>query len=178
VNPILDTMAAEGIRVLAGALRGVRADGADMAARAACLYGAYLSAVTFAGASSGLHHTICHVLGGAYDLPHADTHAVVLPHVWAFNADDAPSAVARVASALDSADAVGGLAALQAELGAPHALRDLGMPQGGVDEAAGLVADAVPPDNPRLVTSDAMARLLRRAWAGDAPLTASQEAGR
>jgi alcohol dehydrogenase class IV len=177
-NPILDAMAAEGIRVLAAALRRIRVDGADMDARGGCLCGAYLSAATFAGAGSGLHHKICHVLGGAYDLPHAQTHAVVLPHVLAFNADDAPAAAARVAGALGAVDAVSGLTALYDDLGPPRALRDLGMPAEMIEEAAGLVADAAPPDNPRPVTSAAIERLLRRAWAGDLPLTATQDDGR
>src|SRR3546814_7040137 len=56
----------------------------------------------------GLHHKICHTLGGTFDLPHADVHAIVLPYVAEFNASAAPGAMARVAMAL------GGLAASDA----------------------------------------------------------------
>ena len=73
------------------------------------LYGAYLSAVAFASAGSGLHHKICHVLGGMFDLPHAPTHAVVLPHVLAFNAPNAPAAERRIAAAFDAPSALDGL---------------------------------------------------------------------
>lgn len=174
-NPILDASATEGIRALAEALRAVLADPADVAARGGCLYGAYLSAVTFAGAGSGLHHKICHVLGGSFDLPHAETHAVVLPHVLAFNAEAAREAADRVAAALGTDAAVAGLVALYDDLGAPRSLRDLGMPEEGLDTATRLVVESAPPGNPREVTAEAVAGLLRRAWAGETPATQSQE---
>ena len=174
-NPILSANAGEGIRALAPALRGIVADGSDLEARAGCLYGAYLSAATFAGAGSGLHHKVCHVLGGTWDLPHAQTHAVVLPHVLAFNADAAPDAAARVATALgtgsDANDAVAGLLALYADLDAPTSLRDLGLAEDALDEATERVVAAAPADNPRPVEPDGVRRMLRRAWAGEAPLT-------
>jgi maleylacetate reductase len=174
-NPILGAMATEGIRALAPALRGIVEDGEDLDARGDCLYGAYLSASTFAGAGSGLHHKICHVLGGAYDLPHAETHAVVLPHVLAYNADDAPEAAARVASALGADDPVGGLLALHDDLGAPRALRDLGLARDRLEEATHLVVASAPADNPRPVDAASVRRLLERAWAGEPPLRAGGE---
>lgn len=174
-NPILSAMATEGIRALAPALRGIVADGSDLDARGGCLYGAYLSASTFAGAGSGLHHKICHVLGGAYDLPHADTHAVVLPHVLAYNADDAPEAAARVATALGADEAVAGLISLYDDLGAPRALRDLGLREDQLEEATALVVEAAPGDNPRSVTAANVSRLLHRAWAGEPPLRAEED---
>lgn len=173
-NPLLSAMAGEGIRALAPALRGIVADGSDLEARSGCLYGAYLSAATFAGAGSGLHHKICHVLGGAHDLPHAETHAVVLPHVLAFNAAAAPEAGARVAAALGdgagrTGDPVGALLALYDDLGAPRALRDLSMPEDGIEEVAAQVAAGAPPGNPRTVTVEAITALLHRAWSGQRP---------
>jgi alcohol dehydrogenase class IV len=166
-NPVAAAMAAAGIRALAAGLPAVRKDGADVAARADTLAAAYLSAVAFASAGSGLHHKICHVLGGAFDLPHAETHAVVLPHVAAFNVPAAPDAAAAIAGALGVTDAVAGLADLYAGLEAPRALRDLGMPESGIAAAAGLVAAAAPASNPRPVTRDDAERLLRRAWEGE-----------
>ena len=97
------------------------------------LCGAWLGASAFAVAGSGLHHKLCHVLGGTFDLPHARTHAVVLPHVLAFNAPGAPDAVARVARALGVADGVAGLRALADEHGVPRGLRALGMPEDGIE---------------------------------------------
>jgi alcohol dehydrogenase class IV len=108
-------------------------------------------ALSFASAGSGLHHKICHVLGGTWDLPHAETHAVVLPHVVAFNAPYAPRAATRIAHALGVEDPLAGLLDLAEELDAPRSLRDLGMPENALTEAAALVADAAPQDNPRPV---------------------------
>ncbi len=101
-DPINRAMAAEGIRALAAGLPAVARDPRDLEGRESALYGAYLSAVSFASAGSGLHHKICHVLGGAYNLPHAQTHAVVLPYVLAFNGPAAPEAERRIATALDA----------------------------------------------------------------------------
>ena len=107
------------------------------------------------------------MLGGTFGLPHARTHAVVLPHVLAFNAPGAPDAVARVARALGTDDAVTGLRALADAHGIPRGLRALGMPEDGIEEAAALTAPAVPADNPVPVRrrSDCYA-LVRAAWSG------------
>lgn len=168
-NPISSALAVEGIRALAAGLPAVRVDGQDVPARSRALYGAYLAAVAFAGAGSGLHHKICHVLGGAYGLPHAPMHAVVLPHVLAFNAAAAPEAANRVAAALGGSDPMAGLLALYDDLDAPRALRDLGLREGDLGEAARLVVEAAPPSNPRPFGVEDAERLLRQAWAGDRP---------
>ena len=171
-NPVLNALAGEGIRVLAPALRGVHADGNDLEARTGCLYGTYLSATAFAGAGSGLHHKICHLLGGTWDLPHAETHAVLLPHVLALNADHAAAATARVAAALGEPDAVDGLLRLHDDLAAPRTLRSLGMPESGLAEAVDLVVAAAPDGNPAPVTPTSVRGLLERAWSGAPPLRA------
>ena len=98
-DPVNRALALEGARLLAPGLRAVAA-GTPGETRDGTLLGAHLAAVAFASAGSGLHHKVCHVLGGTYDLPHAATHAVVLPHVLALNARAVPDAVARLADAL------------------------------------------------------------------------------
>ncbi|NKX52432.1 maleylacetate reductase, partial [Arthrobacter deserti] len=50
-------------------------------------------------AGPGIHHKLCHVLGGTFNLPHAQAHAAVLPYVLAFNTPAAPAAAARIAAA-------------------------------------------------------------------------------
>ena len=94
-DPINQALAAEGIRALADGLPRIVADPSDLAGRETALYEAYLAAVSFASAGSGLHLKICHVLGGTFNLPHAETHATVLPYVLAFNGPAAPGAAAR-----------------------------------------------------------------------------------
>jgi alcohol dehydrogenase class IV len=164
-DPIDRALAQEGIRGLAAGLPIVATDPASIEGIEHTLYGAYLAAVAFASAGSGMHHKICHVLGGMFNLPHAQTHAVVLPHVLAFNASEAPEAEERIAAALDSKTTMTGLASLNA----PRALRDYGMPQDGIAEAAAKILEAIPAGNPALVTEVGVTALIHAAWAGDQP---------
>lgn len=166
-DPIDQALAGEGIRALAAELPVVAADGGAIEGIEQTLYGAYLAAAAFASAGSGLHHKICHVLGGMFDLPHAQTHAVVLPHVLAFNAPSAPEAERRIAAAFGTATAVEGLAALRAEVGAPRALKDYGMPEEGITKAVAPIMAALPAGNPAPVTEENLTALLRAAWEGE-----------
>jgi maleylacetate reductase len=162
-NPISSVLAAEGVRALADGLRGL---GQDADAASDLLYGAYLAGVSFSVAGTGLHHKICHALGGAFDLPHAQTHAIVLPHVLAANAPGAPEAAARIAAALGVADPVVGLQQLARAGGVPAGLRDLGLREDQLDEAVSLIAPVVPADNPVAMDAASLRALLRAAWAG------------
>ncbi|GAB3138368.1 maleylacetate reductase [Microbispora hainanensis] len=166
-DPIDRALAGEGIRALAAGLPVVAADGGAIKGIEQTLYGAHLAAVAFASAGSGLHHKICHVLGGMFDLPHAQTHAVVLPHVLAFNAPSAPEAERRIAAAFGAATAVEGLAALRAEVGVPRALKDYGMPEEGITKAVAPIMAALPAGNPTPVTEENLTALLRAAWEGE-----------
>ena len=168
-DPVNAAFAAEGVRSLAAGLPKVVADPLDLDGREQALYAAYLSATAFASAGSGLHHKICHVLGGACNLPHAQTHAVVLPYVLAFNAPAAPEAERRIAAAFGTETAIDGLQALRQELDAPRALRDYGFTEDAIPEAADLILPAVPPSNPRPVTAEDLRGLLRAAWSGADP---------
>jgi maleylacetate reductase len=168
-DPVNAAFAAEGIRSLAAGLPRVVTDPFDLDGREHALYAAYLSATAFASAGSGLHHKICHVLGGAYNLPHAQTHAVVLPYVLAFNASAAPEAERRIAAAFGTPSAIDGLQALRDELDAPRALRDYGFTEDAIPAAAEAILPAVPPGNPRPVTAGDLRRLLRAAWSGADP---------
>ena len=124
--------------------------------------------MVLAGAEVALHHKLCHVLGGSFDLPHAETHAVILPHAVAYNAKAAPEAMARVARALGVSDAAPALFDLDVATGAPTALRDIGMPEDGLDRAADL-AVASPYYNPRPLDRAAIRALLDDAWHGRRP---------
>jgi maleylacetate reductase len=167
-NPITSLVAEEGIRAIA---RGVpvaveRPD--DLGGRSDTLYGAYLAGAAFAVGGSAIHHKICHVLGGAYDLPHADLHTVVLPYATAFNAKELPEVSARVARALgaDGTDAAAAIQALALRIGAPTALRDIGMREEDLDEATGLVLEKIPADNPRPADAQNIRGLLNDAYTG------------
>lgn len=169
VDPINAALAAEGIRALSQGLPLTAADPSGTEGREQALYGAYLSAVAFASAGSGLHHKICHVLGGTFNLPHAQTHATVLPYVLAFNAPYAPDVEARIAAAFGTADALTGLQDLRKRLDAPHALADYGFTADGIAEAVAVILPAVPASNPCAVTTDNLTRLLQAALTGEDP---------
>jgi maleylacetate reductase len=181
-NPVSTLAAAEAIRVLAAALPAVSRDGTDLGARGDLMYGAYLAGTAFAVTGPGLHHKICHVLGGRYALPHAQTHAIMLPYVLAFNAPGAPGAARRIARALAGADLASAdlasmgpgaldpaaaVQALAARLGLPRGLRDIGLHEEQLAEAARLIEPVVPADNPVPAGAEALQALLRHAWAGD-----------
>jgi len=167
-NPITSLMAEQGIRVLARGLPRVVADPADLDARTEVLAGAYLAGAAFAVAGSGIHHKICHVLGGAYDLPHAEMHTVVLPHALAFVAPTQPEAIGRMAWALGEHDVPGGIFDLARAIGAPAGLAEIGMPPDRLDEAAALIAEASAGTAVEISEPDARI-LLDDAFAGRRP---------
>lgn len=168
-DPINQALAAEGIRALNAGLPGIVADPQGYEGREQALYGAYLSAVAFASAGSGLHHKICHVLGGTFNLPHAQTHATVLPYVLAFNAPAAPAAAARIAAAFGTDNALDGLQTLRRKLNAPKSLADYGFTADGIEKAVDVALPAIPASNPRAVNRENLAALLRAALYGDDP---------
>lgn len=168
-DPINQALATEGIRALNNGLPIISSNPNDLTGREQALYGAYLAAVAFASAGSGMHHKICHVLGGRWNLPHAQTHAVVLPHVLAFNAPAANDAAVRIAAALGTDNALEGLNTLRDKLDGPTALKDLGLAEENLAEAVQLILPVIPASNPRPVTEENLAALLRAAYAGTAP---------
>ncbi len=171
-SPIVSLMAEEGARALAASLPSVVADGADLDARGEAQYGAWLCGAVLGATTMSLHHKLCHTLGGTLDLPHAQTHTVVLPHALAYNAPAAPHAVVALSRALGgAADPPRALWDLAGSLGAPRSLRELGMAEDDVPRIADL-AVADPYANPRPVTRDGVRALLRAAWAGEPPSSA------
>ena len=115
-----------------------------------------------------LHHKLCHTLGGSFNLPHAEVHAVVLPHALAYNAPAIPEALARLRRALGSEHPVAALYDLARSNGAPYSLRELGMREADLDRAADL-AVANPYWNPRPIERDGLRALLQDAWEGRRP---------
>lgn len=164
-NPIVSLMATEAVARLVAALPVICANPTDRDARTDALYGAWLCGTCLGSVGMALHHKLCHTLGGSFDLPHAETHGVVLPHALAFNAAAAPEAIERLRPSL-GADPATALQALGRRIGAPTSLAELGMPEAGIDRAADL-AMANPYWNPRPLDREGIRALLARAWAGD-----------
>ncbi|GLZ09205.1 maleylacetate reductase [Actinomadura sp. NBRC 104412] len=169
LSPLTAAVADQGIRILAEALPRVVTDPEDMAARSGALQGAWLAGWVLGTTTMGLHHKLCHVLGGFFGLPHAATHSALLPYVTAFNRG-APR-LGRVARALGATDAATGLWDLRATIGAPAGLAELGFGAAEIDKVAGLVA-AEPPAGPRPVEPAGVRAILRAALDGARPATA------
>jgi maleylacetate reductase len=167
-NPIVALMAEEGVRALAAALPALQRDARDLDARGDALYGAWLCGTVLGAVAMGLHHKLCHTLGGTFNLPHAEVHTVILPHALAYNAKHAPRAMQRIARALGTNDAATGVFELARRLGAPTALQAIGMPAAGLDRAAELAAQT-PYPNPRPLELAALRELLQRAFDGTPP---------
>jgi alcohol dehydrogenase class IV len=167
-NPITSLLAVEGIRALAQGLPRVVADPRDLEGRSECLYGAWLCGAVLGSVGMALHHKLCHTLGGTFNLPHAETHTVILPHAIAYNRAAVPAALQRAADALGAADAAQGLYALARTLGAPAALKDIGMREADLDRAA-QIATQSPYYNPRPVEYAAIRKLLDDAYHGREP---------
>lgn len=166
-NPVISLMALEGIAALAGALPAIVENPGDKKARAAALYGAWLCGTCLGAVGMALHHKLCHVLGGTFDLPHAETHTIVLPHALAYNAPAIPDVIERLRSVLGS-DPAQALYDLTARLGARRALQDIGMPEAGIADAAQR-ALANPYWNPRPLEAAPIHALIQRAWTGVPP---------
>ncbi|HJT89564.1 MAG TPA: maleylacetate reductase [Bryobacteraceae bacterium] len=173
-NPIISMIAEEGIRALAASLPVVVKEPGNPEARSDALYGAWLGGISLGAVGMALHHKLCHTLGGSYNLPHAETHTVVLPHATAYNAAAAPEAMARIARALKSPSAAEGLYDLASSLGAPLSLAALGMKAGDLDQAAGI-ASQNPYYNPRPITRDGIRDLLQQAFEGRRPQTSMRQ---
>jgi alcohol dehydrogenase class IV len=167
-NPIISMMAERGIESLSHALPLIVQNPADKSARSDALFGAWLCGVCLGAVGMALHHKLCHTLGGSFNLPHAETHTIILPHAVAYNAPAVPDAMARVARALGTSSAAQGLFDLAKSLGAPTALKDLGMDESELDRAADL-ATASPYWNPRPIDRTAIRALLDDAFFGRRP---------
>lgn len=174
-NPVTSALALEGVRAIHGSLPAVMADPGDVEARGTLLYGAALSGMALGATAAGLHHKLCHVLGGRFNLVHADAHSVILPHALAFNAPALPAEMARLAEALGVAgqDPAGALWDLAVASNVPTRLADLTGADGPLrrEELAGAadVAAGEITVNPRPVTRDDLLGILERAFDGERP---------
>lgn len=168
-NPVISALALEAIGALYQALPEIAREPRNLAARTGALYGAWLCGICLGSVGMALHHKLCHTLGGSFDLPHAETHTIVLPHALAYNAPSIPDVMQRLETVLggEPSRALYGLAG---RIGAPGGLGTLGMPEEGIEKATTLaLANAY--WNPRSLERDAIRDLIARAHAGAPPLS-------
>ncbi|MBI2993511.1 MAG: maleylacetate reductase [Gammaproteobacteria bacterium] len=164
-NPVVGLLAREAIRVLAQGLPRVMDHIDNVEAHAVMLYGSCLAGAALGLGRSGLHHRICHVLGGLYNLPHAETHAVILPYSVAHTARTAPEDAVLIAAALGVSDPAAHLYEWMRRSSTKQSLRALGLSESNVDKAAAAVANG----GNTGYAADEVLRLLRCAFAGRPP---------
>lgn len=167
-NPVTSLIALEAIGALVEALPVIMTDPSDSDARRKAAYGAWLCGVCLGTVGMALHHKLCHTLGGTFDLPHAETHSIVLPHALAYNAPAIPEVMAHLRKAMDTDDPARRLYELGRTVEAPEGLQALGMPEDGIGRAVEL-AMANPYWNPRPLEAGALHALIRNAHAGAPP---------
>lgn len=168
-NPITSLLALEGIRALAAALPQLVASPQSVDARKLALYGAWLCGSCLGSVGMSLHHKLCHTLGGTFNLPHAQTHTIVLPHALAYNFPKLkPDVQKRLGDAFPESygDPIRGLNALLEKLGVEKSLKAYGMKEEDINKAADI-AVSNPYANPRQVVREEIKEVIRRAWAGE-----------
>ncbi|MDE0111063.1 MAG: maleylacetate reductase [Albidovulum sp.] len=165
-NPISKLQCIDAVRTLVDALPVVARKPDDIEARQKAQYGAFLCGLALGQSGMALHHKLCHVLGGAFDLPHAETHAVVLPYAAEFNAD--AEGLEPIRQLFGDAGIGAGFWEFARLLGAPSSLAEIGMPEDGIERAADL-AVASPYWNPRSFDRSDMLILIRAAFDGARP---------
>jgi len=167
-NPVISMLALEAIRALSDSLPAIMKDPSDVEARTKALYGAWLCGIALGTTGMALHHKLCHTLGGSFNLPHSETHTVVLPHAAAFNAPAVGGALDKVAEILGAKQPGDGLYEFARMIGAPVGLKEIGMPEDGLDQAA-EIATQNPYWNPRPFTKQQIRSLLDDAYFGRPP---------
>lgn len=167
-NPIISLLAVEGIKALAESLPMIVNKPLDIEPRRSALYGAWLCATCLGAVGMSLHHKLCHALGGSFNMPHAETHTIILPHALAYNAPAVPEAMKKLAGAIpeSNGDAINGLNVLLEKLKVKRALKDFGFKEDDIGRAADI-AVGNPYWNPRPIEKELIRELLRRAWAGE-----------
>ena len=167
-NPITNLLALEGIKALAESLPIIVDQPESIDARAKAQYGAWLCAMCLGTLGMSLHHKLCHTLGGSFNLPHAETHTIVLPHALAYNAPKIPEVMEKLSTVLPSSngDAIQGLNGLLTKLRVKRSLKEYGMREEDIEEAANS-AMANPYWNPRTVEKLPLMETIRRCWAGE-----------
>jgi maleylacetate reductase len=169
-NPITSLMAEEGARALADSIPAIIAQPDDLDARSEAQYGAWLAGTALGMVGMALHHKLCHTLGGSFNLPHAQTHTVVLPHATRYNSTHTPQAMAALARALGcpAEDVAGRLYDLSKKNGGPTSLAEIGFQANDLDRAAEIAARD-PYYNPRPITLEGIRSVLARAFYGERP---------
>lgn len=176
-NPLSTAAALKGVRHIHNALFTCFQDGRNMEARTEMLFGSHLAGFSLASVAMGLHHGVCHVLGGTANIPHGIANSVILPHAIRFNADATALQLIPAAQAMKipvngtSPQAVvealrQGIFELIGRLNLPQRLRDAGVTASDLPRLAQLAFEnRTVQNNPKPISDVAqMERFLEEAW--------------
>ncbi|NJS37814.1 MAG: maleylacetate reductase [Rhodobacteraceae bacterium] len=167
-HPITEALSRDAMTAFARALPVLVKNPADAAARADALYAAWGCSTTLGHVTMALHHKLAHVLGGSFGLPHAETHAVLLPHTTAYNEAAVDGLLDPIRDAFGHGTAAKGLWHFAKSCDAPLTLKSLGLTEADLDRAT-EIATRNPYANPRPVTRDGIRNLLQQAYDGNCP---------
>ncbi len=176
-QPFSSAAAVSAVGYISGSLLRCYRDGRDLQARTEMLIGAHLAGLSLSGVSMGLHHGLCHVLGGTANVPHGIANSIILPHALRFNAD------ATAAQLLPAVNAMGinvngrgpveavrfaadSISKLTEQMNLPQHLRQVGVAQADLPRLAQLAFKNHPvQNNPKPVTGvDQIEKILEEAW--------------
>lgn len=166
-NPISTMMAVESFRSFKASLPGLIEKPGDLDLRAEAQYACWLAGTVLGTVGMALHHKICHTLGGSFDTPHAETHAIMLPYTTAYNNVAVPELLAPIGEIFE-ASAGAALYDFAKSLGSPLSLKDIGLSEADLDRAADIAAEN-PYWNPRPIDRASIRQLLQGAWEGNRP---------
>lgn len=168
-HPITEALSRDAMQAFARALPVLMTKPQDALARADALFAAWGCSTTLGHVTMALHHKLAHVLGGSFGLPHAETHAVLLPHTTAFNEPAVHGLLNPIKDAFGQSSAAAGLWHFAKSVDAPLRLADLGMTEADLDRAADIAARN-PYANPRPITRAGIRQLLQHAFDGQCPI--------
>jgi alcohol dehydrogenase class IV len=167
-NLITNLFAQVGTKALARVLPEILREGSSASARSDAQYGAWLCRTCLGSVGMSLHHKLCHTIGGSFNLPHSETHTIVLSHALAYKAPKVSAAMRMLAYALpkSNGDAIQGLDKLLAKTNTPRSLKAFGMSESDIDKAADITVNNAC-WSPGVVERDLIREIIRRAWAGE-----------
>jgi len=173
-NPLSSAAALYGARLIYHALPRCVENGNDAASRTQMLQGAYLAGISLSNVAMGLHHGVCHVLGGTLNVPHGIANAIVLPHAIRFNADACAVELAQVARVIGieaegeeiaAREFAKRVAAWIQQMQLPLRLREVGVRAEDLEFAARLAANSkTVQNNPKRVSADALRAFVKQLW--------------
>jgi alcohol dehydrogenase class IV len=176
-HPLSTATALSGLRYISNALLSCYQDGNNLEARTEMLLGSHLAGHSLASVSMGLHHGLCHVLGGSAGVPHGIANSIILPHAIRFNADATVSQLLLAAEAMgilingiSPVTAIESLAGKISELigkmNLPQRLRDTHIKETDLPSLAQLAfQNRTVQNNPKPIDDvSQIEKLLRDAW--------------